>query len=132
MQSTTGILRRKRPLGIKILAMLLGIEGILACLLAFFTLIVSVTDPVAIFGVIIATAFGLVSLILAWALWELKPWALPVTIAIQIVNVAISVLNFILMLPKNTFSTLFINLLAPAIILCYLLANKRVRVALKR
>ena len=133
MQDTNSIHVSRRPLGVTILAVFLGIEGFLALLVALLSLGVALsTTPLAFIGVGIGAVIGLLNLALAWGLATIKPWALKATITLQIVATVWTLLLLVTNLPKNTISSTLGNLILPVIVLVYLSVSKKVRGAFRQ
>jgi uncharacterized membrane protein (DUF2068 family) len=122
---------RRRPLGITIIAILLGIQGVIAVLLALLSLSVVARNGLILVGVVIALIVGLVCLALAWGLWTLKRWAFGATVAVQILTIILALINFFAMLPRNTFSTTLSNIIFPVVVLIYLFVDRSARAALR-
>lgn len=123
---------RKRPVGITLITLLLCIQGVLAMVVAFVSLSIITRIPFVIIVFIISVVIGFVCLVLAWGLWTLKSWAFGATVAVQIFSIVYTLLNVVLMPPKNTFNATLENLLFPVIILLYLFVDKNVRKAFRR
>jgi len=85
----------KRPLGITIIAILLFIRAIIEIIAGFFVLIgTTLSNPMA--GLLIGwvpLALGIITFIVAWGLWTLKPWAYWVTLIVEIVYIVINVFS---------------------------------------
>ena len=120
---------RKRPLGISIIAVLLFISAVVEI---FFGVIVLVSS---IFANLLAAlligwiplAIGIVSFILAWGLWTLKPWAYWATVILEVVNIVIHL--FSLGQVNHSFGDIFGGGIISLIILTYLLVDRNVREA---
>ena len=122
---------RKRPFGITVIALLLGVQGVLVMVLTLVIFSIARHIPLAIVGFIISVLIGVVFLALAWGWWTLKPWAFGAMVAVQILSLVYPLFNFVVMLPKITFSTIG-NLIFPVLVLIYLFADKNVRAAFRR
>ncbi len=79
----------KRPLGITIIAILLFIQAVIEIIFGIFVFVGStIASPAA--GLLlgwIPLAIGIISFIVAWGLWTLKPWAYWVTLILEIINI---------------------------------------------
>src|SRR5689334_19921263 len=113
MLHTSMEMPRRRPLGVSILAVLEGLQGIgflIISLLALVAVIVAATSSgtalvegypltgadVSLLSGMLAGAFlvvGLLSLVFAWGLWRLTRWAFWATVIIQVVSLANSVIS---------------------------------------
>ena len=86
----------KRPLGITIIAILLFISAIFEIIGGFFAFIgTTLASPAE--GLLlgwIPLAIGIVTLIVAWGLWTLKPWAYWVTLIVEIISIISNLFNF--------------------------------------
>ncbi|GHO91233.1 hypothetical protein KSF_012810 [Reticulibacter mediterranei] len=146
MQNTTIESPRKRPTGVTIIAILLGIEGILAIIFGILILTTSflISHRVTVNGhAVVATAvnvvggflggfpliIGILSLIFTWGLWMLKRWAFWATIVIAALNIVI-VLPELFQAHPNIFSFI-IRVIVPIIILLYFLLYPQVRHAFR-
>src|ERR1700694_2316503 len=88
-----------RPLGVTIISILLGINGILLIIVGLTAVLAGgVTGAGFIFFVgWIPLIFGILSLILAWGLWNLRPWAYWTAVVLE----ALSVITDIFGLSNN-------------------------------
>jgi uncharacterized membrane protein (DUF2068 family) len=142
MQNTTMDTPHHRPTGVTIIAVLLGIEGILEVIIGILILATSffISHRVIVHGhTITATAInvlggilgglplivGILTLIFTWGLWMLKRWAFWVTVAIAALNILIA-LPAIFQSPPNIFSFV-LRVIVPIIILLYFLFYPQVR-----
>jgi uncharacterized membrane protein (DUF2068 family) len=104
--------RMRRPLGVTIIAILVAIGGIAQI----------------IFGLqflgIIAVVLGILTLVLAWGLWTLQPWAFWSTIILEAINAVENLLNI-------RYGGSIIGLLIPVVIIAYMLLDRNVRVAFR-
>ncbi len=123
-----------RPIGITILAVLAAIGGffeILAGLsllgiggLGFFGGATVEGGAVSVVG-LIALLIGIVSVLLAWGFWTLKPWAWMIGVALYVIQVIQVIAGYFLVEGTSIVSVL-IGLIIPGIILYYLMsANVR-------
>lgn len=91
----------QRPTGITILAVLSAIGGVFG-LLAGIALLTAGTVVGAATGLggfvfvagLIVLAYSVLSLVLAYGFWNLKPWAWPLGIAVQALGILQAVLQF--------------------------------------
>lgn len=121
----------RRPLGITIIAILLFIQAIITILGGIFIFIGSVVaSPVA--GLLLGwlpLAIGIISLIVAWGLWTLKPWAYWVTLIVEIIAIVEGL--FGLGQPNHSFWGVLGGIIVPIIIVIYLLVDQNVRRAFR-
>jgi hypothetical protein len=140
---------RRRPLGVSILAVLEGLQGIgflIIGLLALVAVIVAASSSgsvivdgsiitgtdVGIVSGILAGLFlvvGYLSLIFAWGLWQLSRWAFWATVIIQIISLANSVIAFTQVNANMGF--IVGGMIVPIVILLYFLVNSNVRAAFR-
>src|SRR6266436_7327278 len=82
----------RRPLGITIIAILLFISAVIEIIFGLFAFIgTTLASPLA--GLLlgwIPLAIGILTFIVAWGLWTLKPWAYWVTLIVEIVSIVIN------------------------------------------
>ena len=121
----------KRPLGITIIAILLFIQAVIEILAGIFVFIGSTfANPMA--GLLlgwIPLAIGVVTFIVAWGLWTLKPWAFWVTLIVEIINIVINI--FSLGQPNHSLFGVIGGGLVSIIIVIYLLVDGNVRRAFR-
>jgi uncharacterized membrane protein (DUF2068 family) len=146
MQNTSIESPRRRPTGVTIIAILLGIEGILEIIFGILILATSffISHKVIVNGhTVVATAvnvvggiigaipliLGVLTLIFTWGLWVLKRWAFWTTIIIAALNIVI-VLPELFQVHPNIFSFI-IRIIIPVIILLYFLLYPQVRHAFR-
>jgi hypothetical protein len=117
-----------RPTGITILAVLSAIGGVLG-ILGGIALIglggvgAATTGQAALFGMgaifgIIVLALGIASLAFAYGAWTLQPWAWPLGVAIQVINIIFAVVAVI---GGSDIGSQIIGVAISAIILYYLM-----------
>ena len=145
MLHTSMEMPRRRPLGVSILAILEGLQGIgflIIGLLALVAVIVAASSSgsVIVHGSIITGAevgivsgilagiflvVGFLSLLFAWGLWQLSRWAFWATVIIQVISLVNSVFAF----TQVNANTGFIagSMFVPIVILLYFLVNSNVR-----
>jgi len=123
---------RQRPLGISIIAIITAVQGIgdiIVSLIAFF-----VSNATTGFVGGIATAassifliVGVLTLVLAWGLWTLKPWAFWTTVVLEALGFLGTLIS---MFASHGFNwSNFFHLLTAAIVLIYLFVDRNVRQA---
>lgn len=127
---------RKRPAGIKLIGILVCIQGAFRLLVAILFILdallagssLSTSSRVAgiIAGVLIAI-LALVTLFFAWGLWRLARWAYWGTVALMILDLLGSVFEFTL--PIAGIWTIVGGIIIPVAVLIYLLAAPNVRKA---
>jgi uncharacterized membrane protein HdeD (DUF308 family) len=117
-----------RPLGVTIISILLGINGVLLIIVGLTAVLAGgVTGAGFIFFVgWIPLIFGILSLILAWGLWNLRPWAFWTAVILE----ALSILNDVFSLSNNGQRHIG-DLIISLIILLYLLLDRNVRAAFR-
>lgn len=115
----------QRPTGITVMAVLSAIGGVFG-LLASVALLglgaaVSATSGLgglAFVAGIIVLAYSILSLVLAYGFWTLKPWAWPLGIGVQVLGIVQAVLQF--MDDGSRLVSLVISLAIAGVILWYL------------
>ncbi len=120
---------RRRPLGISIISVLLFISAIVEIFFGLFILFATIfTNLLAALLVgWIPLAIGVISLILAWGLWTLKPWAFWATIILEVINIVIHL--FSLGQANHSLGNIFGGGIISLIILIYMLVDRNVRQA---
>ena len=104
-QEVTGM-RRRRPLGITIIAILLFISAVIE-IIGGVSSVIGSTPTGTISDVLLGwfpLVLGVIELVLAWGLWTIKPWAYWGTLVVEI----LIILNSLFWLPwppTNPFST---------------------------
>jgi uncharacterized protein YacL len=119
-----------RPLGIGIIAILLFMQAIFELVVGSFTFIGSTQEsPLAR---LTAGWFPLVVvillLVLAWALWTLKPWAYWATLIVEIVNIVLHYLGYV---QTHTIFAIMSGGIISIIVVIYLLVDRNVRRAFR-
>ena len=121
----------KRPLGITIIAILLFIQAVIEILVGIFAFIgATLVNPAA--GLLlgwIPLAIGIITFIVAWGLWTLKPWAFWVTLIVEIINIVINLFSF--GQPNHSVFGVISGGLVSVIIEIYLLVDGNVRRAFR-
>jgi len=124
LQNLTG---RSRPLGITIIAIILGIQGILSIIAGIFSLTAAGANPAFAIVGIITLILGILYLILAWGLWTLQPWAFWGVVVLEV----IALINGIFALSQGNTGTGLLNIVISLIILIYLFADRNVHAAFR-
>jgi hypothetical protein len=119
----------RRPLGITIIAILMFISAVIE-IIGGLTSVIGNPPTGTASDVLLGwfpLVLGVVTLILAWGLWTLKPWAYWGTLVVEILNILIHFFGF-LGLPK-THSALAVvsGGIISIIIVIYLLVDRHVR-----
>jgi hypothetical protein len=127
---------RSRPLGVTIIAAILGISALLALLVLILGLnrvstlglgagMTSATS-LALLGALIWAFFEVA---LAWGLWTLRPWAYWTTAIIEAARVIFGL--YIVFVLREALVAGILSLIIPIIILIYLFADRNVRAAFR-
>lgn len=114
---------RSRPLGITIISILLGIDGIVEAILG----IISLVSGAAPLGGIVLLILGLLTLALAWGLWTLQSWAFWGIVIIEALNVIYTIYEFAMGRANANVSSLIFSLILPIVILLYMFLDRNVR-----
>lgn len=119
----------RRPFGITIISILMFISAVIE-IIGGLTSVIGNTPTGTASDVLLGwfpLVLGVVTLILAWGLWTLKPWAYWGTLVVEILNILIHFFGF-LGLPK-THSALAVvsGGIISIIIVIYLLVDRHVR-----
>jgi hypothetical protein len=118
-----------RPLGIGIIAILLFMQAIFELVVGSFTFIGSALSPAArLTAGWLPLIIVILLLILAWALWTLKPWAYWATLIVEIVNI---VLHFLGYMQTHTIFAIMSGGIISIIVVIYLLVDGNVRRAFR-
>jgi hypothetical protein len=127
---------RSRPLGITIIAAVLGISALLAVVILILGLThVSVAglgsqmSPLASIVLLIALILGMFEVALAWGLWTLRPWAFWTTVVVEAVRFIVALYTVFFL--QRIFISGIIGLILPVIVLIYLFADPNVRAAFR-
>jgi hypothetical protein len=119
----------RRPFGVTILAILMFISAVIE-IIGGLTSVIGNTPTGTASDVLLGwfpLVLGVVTLILAWGLWTLKPWAYWGTLVVEIVNILIHFFGF-LGLPKTHSALAVISGgVISIIIVIYLLIDRNVR-----
>lgn len=134
-----------RPLGVTIISVLLGIEGILEILAGILilvgifalghtitvhghTTISHVVDTLGVILGIVPLVVGVLTFIFAAGLWLLKRWAFWLAVIIEVISLARHLLEFTQ--PNHSPTALIIGgMIIPIIVLLYFLVDPNVRAA---
>ncbi|MFL5628717.1 MAG: hypothetical protein ACJ788_24315 [Ktedonobacteraceae bacterium] len=127
---------RSRPLGITIIAAVLGISA----LLALIVLILGLThvsmlglgaqmSPAESLVLLIAVGLGIFEVALAWGLWTLKPWAFWTAVIVEAIRFIVALYTVFLL--QRVFISGILGLIIPLIVLIYLFADSGVRAAFR-
>ena len=147
MQNTTVDRPHRRPKGVSIVAVLLGIEGLLAIILGILILTTTffISHKIIVNGhAVVSTAVnliggflggipllvGILTLIFSWGLWMLKRWAFWATIVIAALNIVIALPDIFQRHPNIL--SFVARAIVPVIILLYFLLYPQVRHAFHR
>ena len=118
-----------RPIGISIIALLLFMQAIFELVVGTFTFIGTTLSPVAkLTAGWLPLVVVILLLILAWALWTLKPWAYWATLTLEIVNI---VLHFFGYVQTHTIFAIMSGGIISIIVVIYLLVDRNVRRAFR-
>jgi len=127
---------RSRPLGITIIAAILGISAVLALVMLILGLIhlsllglgagMTPATSLALLGAVI---LGFFEIALAWGLWTLRPWAYWTTAFIEAIRVIFGL--YIVFVLHEAIVAGILSLIIPIVILVYLFADHRVRAAFR-
>ncbi len=125
---------RSRPVGVSIIAILLGIQGALQIIYSLLLFVrapqyvISSGNAVAVvqvspWGFLIS---GILVLILTYGLWTLRSWAFWVTVFVEILNL---IGGFVALFSYYYPWAVLLSMVIPAVILIYFLADSNVRTA---
>jgi len=119
----------RRPLGITIISILMFISAVIE-IIGGLTSVIGNTPTGTASDVLLGwfpLVLGVITLILAWGLWTIKPWAYWGTLVVEIVNILIHFFGF-LGLPKTHSALAVISGgVISIIIVIYLLVDRNVR-----
>lgn len=122
---------RSRPVGISIIAILLGIQGVLEVVYSILVLIrapgfVTITANTAIIVRVSPWGFlisGILALVFAYGLWTLRGWAFWGVIALELLNL---MGGTILLFTFNYTGAVLLDIIIPLVILIYFCADRNV------
>jgi hypothetical protein len=137
---------RQRPLGVTIISVILGIEGLFEVILGILTLIATfaarraiiVHGHTVIAGIVSALGLGLgfgslviglITLFFTWGLWTLRSWAFWATVIIAIFALLVQIARFLQ--PVYAVGPIVGGMILPVVILLYFLVNPHVRHAFR-
>ena len=129
-------LTRNRPLGITIIAGILGIIGIITLIgviLGFFGANALIHNnflgAVANIVLVIAAIIAIAEIVVAWGLWTLKTWAFWTAVIVEVIRVVHGVFGLIVTHAQG--GTHIVSLIVAIVILIYLFADPNVRAAFR-
>ncbi len=142
MQNIVPETRRNRPFGVTIMAVLLGIEGVLELVVGILALLAilalgrtivvhghattsRVVDVVGSILAAIPIVIGLLTLVFSFGLWTLKRWAFWATVIIEAGSLLVHALQFTQQ--HIAVGTIVTGMIIPAIILLYFFVDPNVR-----
>lgn len=114
----------QRPTGVTIIAILSAIGGVFGLLASLVLLGLGAAGAVgglgglAFLAGIFVLAYAVLSLVLAYGFWTLKPWAWPLGIGVEVLGIVQAVLQF--MNDSSGVVSLVLSLAIAAVILWYL------------
>ena len=115
----------QRPTGVTVMAILAAIGGVFGLLASLVLLGIGASGAVtgglgglAFLAGLFVLAYAVLSLILAYGFWTLKPWAWPLGIGVQVLGIVQAVLQF--MNDSTSVVSLVISLAIAGAILWYL------------
>lgn len=125
---------RQRPLGITIIAIILGISAVLGLIAIILGLVAlgaahvgGALASAAIVALVVAAVFAILELFLAWGLWTLRPWAFWATAVIEAIRILDGL--YALFVQHVAIGSAILSLIIPIIILVYLFVDRNVRAA---
>lgn len=125
---------RSRPVGISIIAVLLGIQGVFELLFGIIALFagpriaIGYGGTITIYNVYPWTFLisGAILLFLVYGLWTLKRWAFWAIVIVEIINL---LLGAVQLFTTYNPGAVLLSMVIPAVILIYFLADEHVRTA---
>ncbi len=140
--------RTSRPLGVTIMAVLLGIEGILEIILGIVAVVALVAlgqhvsgsghhttgATIDVVGAVIGSiplVIGLVTLIFSIALWTLRSWAYWAVVIFEGITVLYHIVEIVRPTPSHSLTSVIAGMVIPVIILLYFLIDSNVRHAFR-
>ena len=121
--------RRKRPLGITIIAILLFISAVIE-IIGGISSAVGSTSAGTTSAVLLGwfpLILGVVELVLAWGLWTLKPWAYWGTLLVEILIILVHFFGFLGLPRTHSALAVISGGIVSIIIVIYLLVDRNVR-----
>jgi hypothetical protein len=122
-------MRRKRPLGITIIAILLFISAVIEIIGGISS--ATGTTPTGTTSAVLLEWFplilGVIELVLAWGLWTLKPWAYWGTLLVEILIILVHFFGFLGLPRTHSALAVISGGIVSIIIVIYLLVDRNVR-----
>ena len=145
-QATPRFDRQQRPLGVTILSILIGLEGLGELLIGILavgaliaightvrahghTNVATALDTIGWILGILPLVIGAITLIIAIGLFLLKRWAYWTTVVVSIIFLIRQVYELIR--PRETYTLVILGTIIPVVILLYLLVDPNVRRAFR-
>ncbi|MEI8333670.1 MAG: hypothetical protein WCH74_07440 [Chloroflexota bacterium] len=119
---------QQRPTGITILAVLSAIGGVFGIFGGFLVVMgggilgaatgsASVGGAVVVLGVV-TLVLGIVGLALAYGFWTLQPWAWPLGVALEVINIGVAIAQVVT--GSSSIPSVAISVIVAGVILYYL------------
>ena len=127
-QEVTGM-RRRRPLGITIIAILLFISAVIE-IIGGISSVIGSTPTGTTSDVLLGwfpLVLGVIELVLAWGLWTLKPWAYWGTLVVEILIILNHFFGFLGLPRTHSALAIISGGIVSIIIVIYLLVARNVR-----
>jgi hypothetical protein len=127
-QQVTGM-RRRRPLGITIIAILLFISAVIE-IIGGISSVIGSTPTGTISDVLLGwfpLVLGVIELVLAWGLWTIKPWAYWGTLVVEILIILNHFFGFLGLPRTHSALAVISGGIVSIIIVIYLLVDRNVR-----
>ena len=125
---------RSRPLGITIIAAILGISATIAVVLLILGLnhvssagLGAGMTPGTSLVLLGALILGFFEIGLAWGLWTLRPWAFWTLTVIEVIRLILGLYDVLIL--REAIIAGILSLIIPIIILVYLFADRNIRAA---
>lgn len=117
-----------RPLGVTIISILLGIQAIYLIIVGLTAIFAGAAAGVGflVFVGWFPLVIGILSLVMAWGLWNLRPWAFWTAVVLEVLNIINIVFGF-----SNNGSRSIGGLIVSVIVLLYFLMDSNVRRAFR-
>ena len=129
MQQRLTSTRRRRPLGITIIAILLFISAVIE-IIGGFSSVIGSTPTGTISDVLLGwfpLVLGVIELVLAWGLWTIKPWAYWGTLVVEILIILNHFFGFLGLPRTHSALAVISGGIISIIIVIYLLVDRNVR-----
>ena len=127
---------RSRPLGITIIAAILGISATIAVVLLILGLnhvssagMGAGMTPATSLVLLGALILGFFEIGLAWGLWTLRPWAFWTVAVIEVFRLILGLYDVLIL--REAIIAGILSLIIPIIILVYLFADRTIRAAFR-